>query len=233
MVEVEVQGSASSSDVVTISLNQPANVVEKKVPQLEKSLGKALGWTVNIIEVSSSNGGAAESRTLRADVETLVSFIAVDEGEAVSFEDVTEKLQSESAALRAELVKVFGEGLQFDVLGRPQSAGSDQTVVIALGVLLGLSVLGLIVTVTLIIRFKRNEKQDSDKESFDMDRKDEGYTNSNWSKNVSETIGKGDEQPKKTVKETSEDQTVKTDTVRSKPGGHSDVWDSDIDSCAL
>ena len=55
-----------------------------------RSLEKALGWTVTIIEVSSSKRGAAESRTLRADVETLVSFIAVDEGEAVSFEDVKE-----------------------------------------------------------------------------------------------------------------------------------------------
>ena len=34
--QVEVRGSASSSDVVTISLNQPANVVEKKVLELKK-----------------------------------------------------------------------------------------------------------------------------------------------------------------------------------------------------
>ncbi|XP_067441680.1 protocadherin Fat 4 [Thunnus thynnus] len=156
MVEVEVQGSASSSDVVTISLNQPANVVEKNVPQMKKSLEKALGWTVTIIEVSSSKRGAAESRTLRADVETLVSFIAVDEGEVVSFEDVKEKLQSESAVLMAELVKVFGEGVQFDVLGRPQDTGSDQTVVIALGVVFGLGIPGLIVAVALIRRDSRD-----------------------------------------------------------------------------
>lgn len=34
--QVAVQGNASSSDVVVISLNQPANTVEKKVPELEK-----------------------------------------------------------------------------------------------------------------------------------------------------------------------------------------------------
>lgn len=34
--QVEVQGSASSSDVVVISLNQAANTVEEKVPELEK-----------------------------------------------------------------------------------------------------------------------------------------------------------------------------------------------------
>ncbi|XP_044201151.1 protocadherin Fat 4-like [Thunnus albacares] len=150
MVEVEVQGSASSSDVVTISLNQPADVVEKNVLQMKKSLEKALGWTVTIIEVSSSKRGAAESRTLRADAKTLVSFIAVDEGEVVSFEDVKEKLQSESAVLTAELVKVFGEGVQFDVLDRPQDTGSDQTLVITLSVVLGLLALGLIVAVVLI-----------------------------------------------------------------------------------
>ena len=54
--------------------------------------------------------------------------------------------------LKEELVKVFGESVQFDVQGRPQSSGSNQAVVISLGVLLGLSVLGWIVTVTLTIR---------------------------------------------------------------------------------
>ena len=34
-LQVEVQGSANN-DVVTISLNRPANVVEKKVTELEK-----------------------------------------------------------------------------------------------------------------------------------------------------------------------------------------------------
>lgn len=35
-LQVAVQGNANSDDVVTISLNQPANRVEKKVPELEK-----------------------------------------------------------------------------------------------------------------------------------------------------------------------------------------------------
>lgn len=62
------------------------------------------------------------------------------------------KLQSQSDAVRAELVKVFGDGLQFDLEMKPQSpASDDQAVVIALGVLLGLSMLGCIVAVALII----------------------------------------------------------------------------------
>ncbi|XP_074485330.1 protocadherin Fat 4 isoform X2 [Sebastes fasciatus] len=177
-VEVEVQGSASSGDMVVISLNQPANIVEKKVPELEKSLGAALDWTVNIIEVSSANGGSSQSRTLRDAMKTLVSFISEDGGEVVSSEEVTEKLQSESAAVRAELVKVFGESLHFDVEIKPQSPDSNQAVVIALGAMFALSMLGLIVAVALIIRFKTKQKhqEDSDKESFDIDRSAEGYT---------------------------------------------------------
>ncbi|KAM7419871.1 hypothetical protein PAMA_016804 [Pampus argenteus] len=175
-VEVEVQGGASSSDVVVISINQPANVVEKKVPELEKSLGEVLGWTVTIIDVLSANGGATESRRLRGAVKTLVSFIAVDDGEAVSYEEVTEKLQSESAAVTAELNQVFGGGFHFDVQERPQSPDSNQAAVIALGVLLGLSIVGLTVTVTLIIRFRMKDADVSDKESFDVGRHDEDYT---------------------------------------------------------
>ncbi|KAJ4921885.1 hypothetical protein JOQ06_022028 [Pogonophryne albipinna] len=174
--EVEVRGGASSGDIVVISINQPANIVEKKVPELEKSLGAALGFTVNILEVWSSNGGSSRAR---ASVRTLISFISEDGGKLVPSEDVTQKLQNEAAAVRAELVKVFGEGLHFEVEIEPEGPASSQPAIIALGVLLALSMLGLIVAVALIIRFKRSQKheQDSDKESFDMERNAEGHTN--------------------------------------------------------
>ncbi|KAL3066367.1 hypothetical protein OYC64_016342 [Pagothenia borchgrevinki] len=175
-VEVEVRGGASSGDVVVISINQPANIVEKKVPELEKSLGAALGFTVNILEVWSSNGGSSRAS---ASVRTLISFISEDGGKVVPSEDVTQKLQSQAAAVTAELVKVFGEGLLFDVEIEPEGPASSQPALIALGVLLALSMLGLIVAVAFIIRFKRSQKheQDSDKESFDIGRNAEGYTN--------------------------------------------------------
>lgn len=35
-LQVAVEGSVSSNDVVVISLNQPANTVEKKLDQLER-----------------------------------------------------------------------------------------------------------------------------------------------------------------------------------------------------
>ncbi|XP_068583517.1 protocadherin Fat 4 [Cebidichthys violaceus] len=184
-VEVDVQGSASSADVVVISLNQPANTVEKNVPELEKSLAAALGWTVNVIEVSNTNdGSSSESRTPRAAAKTLVGFIAVYGAEVVSSGEVTKKLQSQSAAVKVELVKVFGEGLQIDVELKPQSPASSQAAVIALGTMLALCMLGLIVAVVLIVRFKRTH-QDSDKESFNIDRSAPGYTI--WSSDINET----------------------------------------------
>ncbi|XP_030599595.1 uncharacterized protein LOC115790071 [Archocentrus centrarchus] len=158
-VEVTVQESASSSDTVTISLNQPANIVEKKVKDLEKALGKALGWTVNVIQVSSANDGSTETRNLRESARTLVRFFAVDGGQVVSAEEIIKKLQSQSDAVKAELTQVFEDELDFDVVTvEPQVSTSNQAVVIALGVLLGLSILGLIVAVALFIRFKRKGK---------------------------------------------------------------------------
>ncbi|XP_051241011.1 protein dachsous isoform X1 [Dicentrarchus labrax] len=152
-VEVEVKGGASSSDVVVISLNQPANVVEKKVREMEKALGGALGWAVNIIEVSS-----AAERT------ALVSFVAVDGGEVVSSEEVIKKLQGQSAAVTAELVKVFGPGVHFDVM-KPQKPASNQTLAITLGVLIPLIVLGSIVLIIRNrLRHRRGDRRRRSKE---------------------------------------------------------------------
>ncbi|KAL7403573.1 hypothetical protein ABVT39_002455 [Epinephelus coioides] len=238
-VEVEVQGSASSDDVAVISLNKPANIVEQKVPQLEKSLGAALEWTVNIIEVTSANGGSSQSRSLRAAVKTLVSFISVHGGEVVSSEEVTKKLKSKSAAVTAELTEVFGEDLHFDV-EMPQSPAPNQAVVIALGVLLALSMLGLIVSVALIIRFKMTQKhQDTDKESFDIGRHAEDYTN--WTQTSPETTEQKrsqEDKQQRTDKETArwdrrtdDGGSVKTGggSVRSKQDRQTEDVESDSD----
>ncbi|XP_014894865.1 protocadherin-like wing polarity protein stan [Poecilia latipinna] len=151
-VKVVVQGSASSSDVTIISLNKPANTVERKVPEVEEALGKTLGWTVNIIQVSSSGGEG--SRTLRESVRTLVSFIALDGDKAVETQEVTKKLQSQSEEVRAELAKVLGNDVQFQVeTGKdPPGISSDRITIIVLGILAGLALVGLILTVSV---FKR------------------------------------------------------------------------------
>lgn len=53
-----------------------------------RSLGKVLGWTVNIVQVFSANDGSTGTRNLRVSVRTLVRFFAVDGGEVVSSEAV-------------------------------------------------------------------------------------------------------------------------------------------------
>ncbi|CAK6984595.1 cadherin EGF LAG seven-pass G-type receptor 2-like [Scomber scombrus] len=145
-VEVEVLGGTSSNDMVTISLNRPANVVERNIPEMEKSLGKALGWTVDIIQVYSSTRGSPKSRTLA--VKSLVNFIAVDKAEVVSYEQVVRKLQSESAAVTTELTIVFGEGVQFAVEERPKDPDSDN---LALTISLGVIVPCVIILVVIFV----------------------------------------------------------------------------------
>lgn len=54
--------------------------------------------------------------------------------------------------MRAELVKVFGEEVQFATELDPPTPSSDRDVVIALGVLLALSGLLMIITLALTIR---------------------------------------------------------------------------------
>ncbi|XP_023190113.1 protein dachsous-like [Xiphophorus maculatus] len=149
-VKVVVHGS---SDVTTISLNKPANIVENNIPELEEALGKALGWTVNIIQVWISGGG--ENRTLRASVKTLVSFVAFDGDEVVKPQEVAKKLQREFEKVRAELAKVLGDDVRFEIeKGKdPPGFSSGQTAGVVVGVLVGLTVVGLTVSV-----FKRRIK---------------------------------------------------------------------------
>uniref|UniRef100_A0A4W5MPG5 Cadherin domain-containing protein n=2 Tax=Hucho hucho TaxID=62062 RepID=A0A4W5MPG5_9TELE len=178
-VEVDVQGSASN-DVVVISLNQATNVVEKKVPEMEESLGRVLGWTVKVLGISSTSRGAVASRESGSAAKTYVSFIAVDGGEVIPAEDVKNKLQSEASTVKAELEKVFGAGLEHVVEEESADPAADQVIVIVLGVLFGLSLLGLVAMVTFtVIKFRRMKGpvDDSYRESFDIDGRNEAYTN--------------------------------------------------------
>uniref|UniRef100_A0A4W5QPM1 Cadherin domain-containing protein n=1 Tax=Hucho hucho TaxID=62062 RepID=A0A4W5QPM1_9TELE len=172
-VKVDVQGSASN-DVVVISLNQATNVVEKKVPEMEESLGRVLGWTVKVIGISSTSRGTVRSRESGSATKTYVSFIAVDGGEVIPAEDVKNKLQSEGSTVKAELEKVFGAGLEHVVEEESADTASDQVIVIVLGVLFSLSLLGLVVMGTFtLIKFRRMKgpRKYTYMESFDIDRR--------------------------------------------------------------
>ncbi|KAL1006109.1 hypothetical protein UPYG_G00067980 [Umbra pygmaea] len=177
IVEVDVQGCASN-DVVVISLNQPTNDVERKVLEVQASLGRALGWTVTVIGISSTNGGAVAIQKTWIAPMTYVSFIAVD-GEVIPAEDVRNKLHSEASTVRAELKQLFGTGVEHLVVEETASPSSDQVTVTALGVLFGLSLLGLVAMVTItVIKYRRvKAEKDPYQENFDIDRHAEAYKN--------------------------------------------------------
>ncbi|XP_029115136.1 protocadherin gamma-A4-like [Scleropages formosus] len=109
-VEVTVLPS-SSSDVMTISVNHPASSVEKKVPQVEEALGKALGMTVTVISIAAVHN--VQGRSPRSEEKTYISFIALDSNQAiVPSEQVRSKLESENEEVTAQLEIVFGSGLE-------------------------------------------------------------------------------------------------------------------------
>lgn len=159
-INVMVQGSVSSSDVTTISLNQAANIVERKVPEVEKALGKALGWTIHIIHVWSSDG--EETQILKASIRTLVSFTTLDGDKPVSSGKVQKKLQTESDEVNTELALVFGNDVQFHIVTELPNPSSNQDTVIALGVLFAVCLLALIVASVFAVRKSKDKGSDTD-----------------------------------------------------------------------
>ncbi|KAJ8389923.1 hypothetical protein AAFF_G00113920 [Aldrovandia affinis] len=145
-VEVMIQDSASS-DAVVISLNQPVNIVDREILEMERSLGQALGLTVKVSSVRSANSFGGGVRSSRDSAKTYVTFIAMDASNTVvPSEEVERKLESESEAVQVQLEKVFGEGLEYTVEKGPGTPDStDQTIAIVLGVLLPLAIVGLVV----------------------------------------------------------------------------------------
>ncbi|XP_057187769.1 protocadherin Fat 4 [Triplophysa rosa] len=171
-VQVNIKETATIS-VVVISLNQPVFTVEKKLPEIQESLKKALGWTVKILSVAaeSQNQMLRESTT-----KTYIRFIAVDSsGDVIPAEEVKERLLKEQAAVTAELEKVFGSGLDIKLEeGSGNSGDSGQAAVIALGVTLAVFVVAFVVLMTVyVVKFRKvNKDTDSDKESFNIDKQD-------------------------------------------------------------
>ncbi|XP_052462720.1 protocadherin Fat 1-like isoform X1 [Carassius gibelio] len=165
---------SESDNIVVLSLNQPVFTVEKKIPEIEDSMKKALGLTVKVLTVRAQDG--IEMRTIlrESTAKTYISFIAMDSsGAVVEATEVKEKLQSNQNTLKAELEKVFGSDLEFKVEDGSgnNSEDSSQVAVIALGVLLAVSIVGLIIVTTVfLVRNKKMKYVDSDKESFNIGR---------------------------------------------------------------
>ncbi|XP_075871777.1 protocadherin Fat 4-like isoform X1 [Nelusetta ayraudi] len=189
-VEVVVKGTVDSSDVVVISLNQPASRVEEKISGVESVLSSVLCWTVHILDVR--NKGALDSRSLRATTRTLVSFVSLIGEQVVPSEEVIDKLKDHSVALQAALNRLFGEDVDVDVQ-EPESGGdngdsgsSSQVVIIILMVLLLLCLLLLIVAVGLLISVHVRQKRCRRQDILDISRLDTSYTN--WPQKNPQTI---------------------------------------------
>ncbi|CAM4471676.1 unnamed protein product [Leuciscus chuanchicus] len=172
-VEITVKESASNN-IVVISLNQPVFTVEKKIPEIEESMGKALGWTVKILSVRAENGNEMRTILRESTDKTYVSFIAMDSsGAVIQATVVKEKLQSNHNDVKEELEKVLGSNLEIKVEESSgiseDSEGSNEAAVIALSVLLAISIVGLIALLTVyLVRMKKMKDTDSDRESFNI-----------------------------------------------------------------
>ncbi|XP_067259967.1 protocadherin Fat 4-like isoform X1 [Chanodichthys erythropterus] len=147
-VQIEVKQSVHRDSVSVISLNQPVYIVEKKIPEMEESMEKVLGWTVKILSVRAEDG--IEMRTILREStdKTYVSFIAMDSsGAVIKATEVKEKLNTELKALTSELKSVFGPGLEINV---EDSSGNNEDLSQAVtNALIAVSVVLAVISVTL------------------------------------------------------------------------------------
>ncbi|KAL4641432.1 hypothetical protein GN956_G11545 [Arapaima gigas] len=160
-VEVDIIQS-SPSDTVTISLNQPVNVVDSLVPSVEESLTQVLGWRVNVIQVWSTNTFSKEVRSPMEGEKTYVSFVASDlsSNTVITLNQVQRKLQEEQERVTAHLEMIFGKGVQYNVVNwGPKN--DNRAALIVLGVLLALSIMGLVVQTAFHFIRNRNKKTGS------------------------------------------------------------------------
>ncbi|KAL2086484.1 hypothetical protein ACEWY4_017545 [Coilia grayii] len=137
-VEVTVLQSASNN-VAIMTLNMAVKTVEDNAPQVEESVGRALGWTVKILSVTSDT----ELFQREATPKTLVRFIAMqpDSTTPLSKEEVQQRLQSEEERVKQELGEVFGPGVEVGVGEGPPGANlsaDSRPTIITLGVFLAI-----------------------------------------------------------------------------------------------
>ncbi|XP_056103180.1 protein dachsous-like [Rhinichthys klamathensis goyatoka] len=165
-LQIEVKESAQRDSV--ISLNQPLYIVEKKIPEMEDSMGKVLGWTVKILSVRAEDGNEMRTILRESTAKTYISFIAMDSsGALIQATVVKEKLNSKNEDLTFELEKVFGPGLVIKVEDSSGDSGeSSQAVTIALiavSVVLAVIIGTLVLTIVHLVKKKGT---DSDRQSL-------------------------------------------------------------------
>ncbi|XP_041958652.1 cadherin EGF LAG seven-pass G-type receptor fmi-1-like [Alosa sapidissima] len=140
-VEVTIEDVSNS---VTISLNQPHDVVMDKVMEMKEALQKALGLDVEIISVTEGSDG-----------ETLVVLIAKEtSGNILPAEDLKNAFINEKEKVQTELAVVFGPDVDFEIFEKD----SDTTMTIILATVIPVIGIATIVAAVLTIRRQRGRK---------------------------------------------------------------------------
>ncbi|XP_048052032.1 protein dachsous-like [Megalobrama amblycephala] len=158
-VQIEVKESAQRESI--ISLNQPVYIVEKKIPEMEVSMEKVLGWAVKILSVRAEDGNEMRSILKESTDKTYVSFIAMDSsGAVIKATEVKEKLNTEHKALTFELEKVFGPGLEIKVEDSPEDP-SQAFIIALIAVIVVLAVISVTSVSTNIYLKKKTKRRHS------------------------------------------------------------------------
>ncbi|NXN81232.1 CAD87 protein, partial [Bombycilla garrulus] len=152
--------SSSSSNIVTLVLNQKISVVEKYRDEVQRVLEDKLEWNVYMVNIYSKE---SETKARSSTDETQVNIIAFDEAyQEVSAAEVERKLKEQRAAIELELEKVFSASVSVAVEeAEAAPASSELVAAIVLGVLLAATCVAFLAYILLDLRRKRkNKKQD-------------------------------------------------------------------------
>ncbi|XP_062386402.1 protocadherin Fat 2-like [Sardina pilchardus] len=156
-VEVTIEDVSNS---VTISLNQPQDVVMDKVMEMKEALQRALGLDVEILTVTEGSNG-----------ETLLMLIAREtSGNILPAEDLKNELINGKEKVQTELAVVFGPDVDFDfdVIEKD----SDMTMTIVLATVIPVIGIALIIAAVWAIRRQRRHKAERRKSDISLDVRD-------------------------------------------------------------
>ncbi|NXO72805.1 CAD87 protein, partial [Phainopepla nitens] len=152
--------SSSSSNIVTLVINQKINVVERNRAEVQRVLEDKLEWNIYMVNIYSEE---SETKARSSTNETRVNIIAFDEAhQEVPAAEVERSLREQRAAIELELEKVFSASVSVAVAEAEAAAASPQLVAaIVLGVLLAATSVAFLAYVLLDLRRKRyTGKQD-------------------------------------------------------------------------
>ncbi|NXS36781.1 FAT4 protein, partial [Pomatostomus ruficeps] len=146
--------SSSTSNIVTLVLNQKINVVERNIAEVQRVLEDKLEWNVYTVDIYSKE---FERKARSSTDETKIKIIAFDEAnQEVPAEDVKRKLREQKGNIEVELEKVFSASVNAAIGEAPGAPASPELVAaIVLGVLLAGTFVAFLAYVLLDLKRKR------------------------------------------------------------------------------